>query len=252
MVSELAIEDIERIQREGGTVHPRDVIRLNALGLRITNNPENRLAVMPRVVCMGELCLREPTIKQDMFLDECNSIFTSDPATYLLVQCWVLAHRNDDINDDLLKTPKKFLKTIKKWVKDDLADFTMNQIDQAVTFVRFGCDPDTNEFPIYMIKRIQEEDANERAIGEQKSWVLANYLHSTTLGIDSAAALRATSPQLSAMIERAYIVSGFPMKDNEQAATADYYQTLDYIKKNAFDKADDGVNKENAEQTEVN
>ena len=49
MVSDLALEDIARIEREGGRVAPRDVVWLNALALRITADPACSLGSLPRV-----------------------------------------------------------------------------------------------------------------------------------------------------------------------------------------------------------
>lgn len=65
---------------------------------------------------------------------------------------------------------------------------------------------------------------------------MKNYLEAVSLGIESVAALRATSPQLSAMIERAYIVRSMPLINQEKLATRNYYMTLDRIKKKAFSK----------------
>ncbi len=53
MTSNLAIEDIEALIDEGCTIHPSDVIRLNALGLKIEKRPDFRLATLPRVALCG-------------------------------------------------------------------------------------------------------------------------------------------------------------------------------------------------------
>lgn len=58
MTSNLAIEDIESLIDEGCVVHPSDIIRLNALGLKMEKLPDFRLAAMPRVAVIGDVILR--------------------------------------------------------------------------------------------------------------------------------------------------------------------------------------------------
>lgn len=53
MVSKLAEEDIEALIEDGCTVHPSDVVRLNALALKIEKRPDFRFATLPRVALCG-------------------------------------------------------------------------------------------------------------------------------------------------------------------------------------------------------
>ena len=53
MVSKLAEEDIEALLDEGCVIHPSDIIRLNALGLKIEKKPDFRLSTLPRVALCG-------------------------------------------------------------------------------------------------------------------------------------------------------------------------------------------------------
>lgn len=53
MTSKLAMEDIETLIEEGCIVHPSDVVRLNALALKIEKRPDFRLATLPRVALCG-------------------------------------------------------------------------------------------------------------------------------------------------------------------------------------------------------
>lgn len=115
-----------------------------------------------------------------------------------------------------------------------MRDTTMDEVERVVLYCKYGCDPTTNEFPLYMID--EHADIGDDKVGDDKSWILKHYLESVSLGIDSVAALRATSPQLSAMIERAYIVRGMPLANQEKLATKNYYMTLERIKRKAFTK----------------
>ena len=237
MTSKLAMEDIKDITSKGGQVSPEDVILLNALGLKITNSCDCDIYTLPRFASLCGVQFREPSVGQEIFIQECCRLFEDDDATYVSTQAWVLAHTSEECDINLLRHPKLFALRVKVWMMTKLRDTTMSEIERVVMYCKYGCDPTTNEFPIYMID--EHADIGDDKVGEDKSWILKNYLESVSIGIDSVAALRATSPQLSAMIERAYIVRSMPLMNQEKLATKNYYMTLDRIKKKAFSKEDE-------------
>ena len=237
MVSELAIEDITKIIAEGGTVAPRDVIRLNALGLKITDDPSYELAALPRVASLEGIVLKQPSIEQDMLLDEATRIYNADKSTILALEAYVLSR--DSVDWEELRSPKIFAVKVGGWVKANLGKVTAAQLRRTIDYCLYGVDPDTGEMPVLMA---DEKEVVKSGIGTDKSWALAKYLHSTSIGIDSAAALRATSPQLSAMIERAYLIRKIPLSDKDKQATAEYYMTLDDVRKRAFPKEEGADN----------
>lgn len=238
MVSPLAMEDIKQIMSEGGIVQPEDVIRLNALGLMISNSKDCELCTLPRFAELCGVMFRQPDIEHEMFLDEIDRMFSHDDATFIAIQGWVMSSKADELKEEYILKPKKLLKVITNWLKNFKTE-TFNQLQRVVFYVRFGCDPLTNEFPIFMI---DDKSISEQSIGTQNSWALSNYLHATSIGIESVAALRATSEKLSAMIERAYIVRGIPLPDKEKEATKNYYVTLNAIREKAFNKEETKIN----------
>lgn len=68
MVSNLALADIERTEREYGQMSISDIINLNALALRVTDDPSCSLCMMPRVAICGDVMLRQPNLRQEMAL----------------------------------------------------------------------------------------------------------------------------------------------------------------------------------------
>lgn len=231
MTSKLAIEDIEEIIRQGGTVSPSDVIKLNALGLKITDDPTYELAALPRAASLEGVLFKQPTIEQDMFLDDAARVYNADKSTILALEAYVLAH--EEVEWKELRTPKLFAVKVGAWVKANLGKVTADQLRRVLDYCLYGVDPDTGEMPVLMA---DEKEQIKSGIGTDKSWALAKYLHATSIGIDSPAALRATSPQLAAMIERAYLINKIPMSNKDTSATAEYYMTLDDVKKRAFEK----------------
>ena len=99
----------------------------------------------------------------------------------------------------------------------------------AIEYLKYGYDPNSGEHPVYLTDDKDDEEWDE--IGGDRSWVLSRYLESAAVGIPTASALRATSPQLAAMIERAYISRGCELKDREKQLTKDYYMTLESLRK---------------------
>ena len=164
MTSPLAIEDIEEIIRQGGKVSPSDVIKLNALGLKITDSPEYQLAILPRVASLEGVLFKQPTIEQDMFLDEATRVYNADKATILALEAYVLAH--DDVEWKELRHPKVFAVKVGGWVKANLGKVTADQLRRALDFCLYGVDPDTGEMPVLMA---DEKEILKSGIGTDKS-----------------------------------------------------------------------------------
>ena len=120
MVSKLAEEDIEALIEEGCTIHPSDVIRLNALGLKIEKKPDFTLSALPRIAVVGDVVLRQPTIAQDIFLDDATEILSNDPATILALETYVLSHPDDTYGK--LRHPFLFSLKCKAWMKRKLGN----------------------------------------------------------------------------------------------------------------------------------
>lgn len=201
MTSKLAIEDIEALIDEGCVVHPSDTIRLNALGLKMEKLPDFRLAAMPRVAVIGDIVLRQPTIEQDIFIDDATEVLSNDPATKLALETYVLAHPDETF--EKLRHPFCFALKCKAWMKRKLGKQLATEVRRAVDFCLYGADPRTGERPVYM------SDKDEKLLlpDSPLSNAVRLWLSATCLKVDSAAALKATSPQLEAMIERAWILN---------------------------------------------
>lgn len=228
MVSKTALEDIEEIEADGGRVSARDVIRLNAVGLRLEKTADFRLASLPRIAVLGDVILRQPTIAQDMFIDDALNVLSADPATVLALESYVLAHPDEKFVK--LKHPYWFALKCKAWVRNHLGSFTATEVRRAVDYCLYGTDPKTGERPVYMT----DKDDHFEVPDSPLSKAVRLYFSATSLGIDSVAALRATSPQLEAMIERAWLLNKLgEVSDEEKMASAEYFATLDEIKRKA-------------------
>lgn len=233
MVSDLAIEDIARIEREGGKVAPRDVVWLNALALRITADPTCSLGSLPRVCVVEDVLIRQPSIAQDILLDELDALFEHDEGTTLAIEAYVLSHGTVDMPAH----PNMFAVKVQGWLRATFKNTTAAELRRAVDYVLYGATPEVDELP-----PLPEQKEEERADMPTHSSSLADWQMASALGIDSHAALAATSEALAGMIETAYLVSHkCPLSKEDTRRAGDYYRALEEVRKRSFPpKPDEG------------
>jgi hypothetical protein len=131
--------------------------------------------------------------------------------------------------------PVMFAAKCAKWIKKNFGKVTATKLQAVIDYCRHGMNPLDGEYPVYMV-----DETFEKWYGATgpKSSSLKEYLRACTFGIPSEAALKATSPQLTAMIERAFLLSDRNIADEEKLATGQYYATLESIKSDAYARRD--------------
>lgn len=225
MTSQMAMDDIRQLKKQGVDVDPEDVVRLNALGLKITEDPDCELAALPRVATIEGVMFRQPSVAKDILLDDMFRLFNKDESTRLCYEAYVLSH---EVDDAVLNHPTLFALKVARWMRKHFKKTQAAHIRRVLDFCLYGVDQTTNEFPAMLY---DDKDKDEDRLGGPKSWALNNYLTACALGIESEVALRALSPQLACMIERAYMLKGAKLSKRDKIATADYFKTLDEIKR---------------------
>lgn len=236
MVSELALEDIARIEREGGHVAPRDVVWLNALALRITADPSCTLGALPRVCVVEDVLIRQPSIAQDILLDELDAILDHDEGTTLAIEAYVLSHGTTEMPAH----PNLFAVKVQGWLRATFKETSAAELRRAVDFVLYGAAPEVDELPPIPE---QKEDEQKKDVTPRSS-SLADWQMASALGIDSHAALAATSEALAGMIETAYLVSHkCPLTKEDARRAGDYYRALEEVRKRSFPQKLDGGKK---------
>lgn len=231
MVSDLAAEDIAKIEAEGGHVSPRDVVWLNELALRITADPACTLGALPRAVVVEDVLIRQPSIAQDMLLDELAEIYDHDEGTTLAVEAYVLAHGTTDMP----RHPRLFALTVQGWLRATFRETTAAELRRAVDYVLYGATPDVGECPPPPPQKDGRKDMAPRSAS------LAEWQTAAALGIDSAAALSATSEALAGMIETAYIVRHkCPLTKEDTRRAGDYYRALEIVRARSIPQKSDG------------
>ncbi len=233
MVSELAVEDIARIEREGGHVAPFDVVRLNSLALRITADPACSLGALPRVCVVEDVLIRQPSIAQDILLDELDGIMDHDEGTTLAIEAYVLSHGTVEMPAH----PNMFGVKVQGWLRATFKETTAAELRRAVDFVLYGATPDVGEYP-----PLQTQNEEQKKDTTPRSSSLADFQTAAALGIDSQAALSATSEALAAMIETAYIVRHkCPLTKEDTRRAGDYYRALEEVRARSLPPKTDGT-----------
>lgn len=230
MFSDLALEDIAQIERDGGRVEPRDVVWLNGLALRITADPACTLGALPRAVVVEGVLIRQPSIAQDILLDDLADIHDHDEGTTLAIEAYVLAHGTTDMP----RFPRLFALTVQGWMRATFRHTTGAELRRAVDYVLYGATSDVGEYP-----PLPPDDGKPKKTKKDAphSPALNDWQTAAVLGIDSDAALSATSEALAGMIETAYVVRHkCPLTKEDTRRAADYYRALDEVRARSIPK----------------
>lgn len=244
MVSELAREDLEALIDEGCIIHPSDVIRLNSLGLKLEKKPDFRLATLPRIALCGEVTFVQPTIEQEIFIDDITRMFSKDEGTVIALEAYVLSHQNEDWSKEKM-FPRLFALKCLRWVKKHLGKEIATKIRAALDYVKTGMNPIDGEFPVYV--KDENFDKWYDEAGDLSS-AMRKFAEACACGIAPYAALKTTSERLTAMIERAWYLKQKDISPDEKKATAEYYATLRGIQEKVRAERDE---KKGSEKEEV-
>ena len=228
MVSDAAISDIDKLVAEGLKPTPQDIIRLNALALKMERHDSCAMSLfnLPRVAFLGDVVLPEPTLGHEIWLAEAERICDMDD---ILTNLSITAYACSVIDaKDLPELDKRKIFVAVEKFKETISGYTPRQIVAATRYVIDGNDATTGEYPEH--KR-REETSDESdgdfcaAIG-----VLCNGI-AVGLGVSLEDGKKLTRAQLEAMKENALETKGlYDRKAMRGIFAADYFATLDSIK----------------------
>lgn len=232
MISKTAMEDIAALGADGIEVPPREVVRLNALGLRVDRGADSAaLSEAPRVAFLGDAVLREPTLGSDMWLRQAFDVFDCDDAeTYHWLLTLTCAVPWRDLPDP---TDRRAVKKAVREVQRRLGDATLRQLSNALEWCTCGNAPETGEEPP---PRASEDDGADEPP--------ARYAPEFGLFIRGAAARIGTAADMKDMTTSAMIAAcdraeklataaaggGADRKAEENKAFGDYMRALDAVK----------------------
>lgn len=194
MISDLAISEIERLEKAGLKPTAADIIRLNALGLKVEfSQRSGDIFALPRVAYLGRIHFVEPTIAHDIWMSEAlGHVDRSHYPTYLALNAYALSRPAAELVDS--KDRDAVRNSIDGFLAGHLAEFTFHQIRVAVMYALHGANEIAMEYPA------GDESDDKKALYENAPRsVGAGVLLSTmamSLGLTVADAMKMTIAQL--------------------------------------------------------
>lgn len=229
MVSETAKEDIEGMEADGLKPSVSDIVRLNALGLRLEKSAHSAESIfaLPRVAFLGKVVLRQPTMGHEIWLDEVGQILDmSDPSTNLAATAYACSV----MDADKLPDPHSKIKVTCALLrfKFSVRKHTIQQIVNATRYVCDGNDAELYEYPVNTSAG-GEGDMPDEDMSAPVGIILSG--KASGIGISLADARRMTRSQYTLIVRRYMKAHGLLDEKGEQSgASGDYFATLDSIR----------------------
>lgn len=228
MISQTAIATLEEFEAKGLHPTPRDVVRLNAIGLKLEASRGKHAAtstyLLPRVAAVSEtLSFRQPTIGHEIWMQSVDRfIAPGDYQSMLAVRAFALSRPQSELPDPA--DPQSVKMAVDAFCRD-CRDLTRDQIYAALNYVMYGCDPTVGESSA---KRDEDEpDEDSPDFTECIALGVLNEGRAVLWGITEADMRNMTARQLSDVIDRATYYH--KVEQGEVDWEGRYYATADEI-----------------------
>ena len=259
MLSDLLKKDIRQYAARGVVFTPEDIVRLNALAVRVklAQHPCQgvhlpRCVFMPPASFFGRaLVLREPTIAHELWLEQAAQwVDVEDERNFLFLHAFALSIVDPAKLPDAFH-PRGVIKAVYRFAAKRLVRYTMEQLRNAVDYVLYGADWTAGE----VAAECKMENGKCKT-GEDSTILHSTFstLHSPTLGLITRAralrlpislddARRMTASELAEAVAEA--LDGEDRLDAKRArhdAMGDYVRTRDAViaRIKAAKESDDG------------
>lgn len=243
MISRMAMKDIAALREEGLEATPRDVVRLNALGLRVERGRDSSaFYCAPRVAFLGDNVLHEPELGGEMWLRQATFLFDgADEQTLFSLRLLVCATSWRDLPP---ATDTEKVQAAVRALLDRLAPSTVRQVANAVQWCCDGALPEDGESAP---PRERGDDDGPEDMPSTFSVEFGLFWRGVALRLGSAADLKdMTTSALMVCCDRAEAATPFgkSAKDARNTAHGDYLRTLEQIRESAKQRkeSEDGGN----------
>ena len=145
MISAMAMRDIDALRADGIDVSPRDIVRLNALGLRVERSARAaEFVAVPRLAFLGDISFREPMIGDEEWLSIVGLSYNlDDPETETLVLAACLSTRPELLPDP--RDRKAVGNLLKRFRRGPVRQYTRAQLSAALEYAMYGNDATSGE-----------------------------------------------------------------------------------------------------------
>lgn len=236
MISKTAIEDIEALRADGIDVPPREVVRLNVLGLRVERGPDSPdVFAAPRVAFLGDVVLREPPLGADMWMCQALDLFDAEDAqTWFVLRVLICSVPWRELPDP---TAERAVRKAMKAAMKRLSDATLRQVANALDWCTEGNLPETGEKPPPRPVESDSSDSDDDDLPPRYSFEFGLFWRGRTLRLGTAdelkdmskSALMAACDQ-AARDSAASSLGGIDFKAEKGRAYGDYMRALDAVR----------------------
>jgi len=231
MLCKMAIEDMTELEGLGVHLNPSEVIRLNALGLRVERSATaGDILAAPRVGWAGDTPIYEPTIQSESWVDTyAQRWFGNDEDNFFWASAFAFAHARDIgfFQRQELQTLEGAVVEIREWHQS--LTCTKSQLIYALIYARLGDDPTQGEYP--EPKEEEAEIEEEQTTAEDVREYAIQETIAAGLGISVEEIKTLTQTRLYAILRAYHRNQGVQSKQANLQAHADYIRTLIAIKK---------------------
>jgi len=235
MTSEMAVEDMEDLAGQGIVLTPREMVKLNALGVKAEHNSDSySFYALPRCVFLGDsVVLREPSIGHEIWYDMVSRAFNiDDPTTEFCLRAYMMSMECDELPK--WDSIKKLTETLQDFIRTKLSKYTLRQLMNVVDYCQNGNNALSGEEP-YSPSKEDDETENDCEVDENTSITVGvvRECQSLSLGIPLKDIYSMTKSAVQSVIQRVYREKGIDVdKTIRDRAIGEYYVTLEHIKKN--------------------
>lgn len=229
MVSELAARDAKKLEAAGVRLSLEECVRLNALGLRAECVKGDRPSyLLPRVAIVEGLVIREPTLAQQIWVDDFSRLVNSmDRVTTLCASAFAYSTPTENLPDiqDVVACRNAIRDTFER-----IKESGVRSLAAALLYVVEGCDHTAGEFP----PPAKNEKPQELKDDDDISVALAILLDGSLLrlGISLSEAKKLTRAQMESIRSEAVMAAvtekGVDKKKVEAARKKDRY--VEYLR----------------------
>ena len=241
MLSAMFRRDYDSLTAQGYALTPEDVVRLNALALRVRLSSAAPCSVhLPRLVFMPrdsrwrpQIVLREPTMAHELWIEQAAKWIDTDNAdNFLWLHGYALSRPASKLAN--VFDAKGMVKAVFRFAAKRLCRFTREQLSAAVEYALFGADWIVGEVAADEREHAARADGGNglRETGEQSPTLgILSECRALRLPISLDDAKRLTASELEASILSAQMRDGLFNADSlKSRAVAAYVRAREEIK----------------------
>ncbi len=237
MLSAMFKRDYAALRAEGLEPTPEDVVRLNALAVRVRLSASAPVVNLPRLAFLPRdswwrrpIVLREPTIAHELWIEEAARLIDcDDDRNFAFVHAFACSRAAADLPDP--RSPRGIVRAVFRFAASRLSRFTREQLSSAVEWILYGADWKAGENPTPAPRGNRAATLDEIEYTPSFALGLLCEARAIRLPVSGEEARRMTAAELEAAVTLAQTADGHLDRDSlKSRLVADYVRTRESIR----------------------